>query len=226
MLAADVRLDAVARDGLVRAGPAGAGRSDCRQSRQACRSTVSIEHEWLRRRSSRRLRKACSATRAGRQSRNCDTTVTRSRDAQADRGAFPQRSRRARDTCSIRTCRSACRSVRRRSPRRSRCPWTTRPFTITRADPGAIGRRHLQRREALGDSRRAGVCGDDDARDRGRVDRSRRAGSRGTGKDVRVTVTNHAKGAAKADVDAASCRKAGARRRPRSRSASRAKTNR
>ena len=53
-------------------------------------------------------------------SRNCDTTVNDAADAKLTAAHFrngPQGARYVFDP----TCRSACRSVRRRSPRRSRC---------------------------------------------------------------------------------------------------------
>ncbi len=74
-------------------------------------------------------------------------------------------------------------------------PFRPTPFTATfamsrerhavhdhAADPGALGTRHLQRREARGDSRRARVRGDDDAGDRrGRSTSGAGSGEPGTG---------------------------------------------
>ena len=72
-------------------------------------------------------------------------------DARLTAAHFQYATAAARVTCSIPTCRSACRSGRRRSPRRSRSAIGGVDVHRHHADAGAVGRQHLQRREARRD---------------------------------------------------------------------------
>ncbi len=118
MLATDVRLDAVARDGLVVAGqPLQVDLMAANRGKSSVEITVAANGFGA---APVATCKDSSALAPG-ASRNCGTTLNVSADAQLTAAHF-RNGTRGRGTCSIPTCRSACRSVRRRSRQRSRCP--------------------------------------------------------------------------------------------------------
>ncbi len=118
MLATDVRLDAVARDGLVVAGqPLQVDLMAANRGKSSVEITVAANGFGA---APVATCKDSSAACAGRiaQLRH-DVECFRRRAA--DGGAFPQRPAGRAVRVRSPTCRSACRSVRRRSRRRSRC---------------------------------------------------------------------------------------------------------
>ena len=113
MLAADVRIDAVARDVLVVAGqPLAIDLMAANRGKVAV--NVAVEAKGFG---------AAVGVRGWSAGRRRIAQLQQDRDGAggcaADRRALPHRHARARATCSTRTCRSACRSGRRLTPPRS-----------------------------------------------------------------------------------------------------------
>ena len=120
VLAADVRLDAVANDGLVVRRPAGAG-ADCSPPTAATRRSRSAAHADA----ASRPRHAATATRRAAAPKAVAQLPPHGDACRPTRGSPPRTSSTPptpRASCSTPTCRPACRSVRRRS-------W--RPFALT-----------------------------------------------------------------------------------------------
>ena len=161
MLAADVRIDAVARDGLVVAGQAvpvdllasNRGSADIAYSVTA--SGFSNPSEACR--TERALPRGSSS--------NCNQAMTIPADAKRPPPFRNGRRRALRVRCR-RAVRAAVPAHALRRP--STCPSTALRYGHA-ANPGAIGRRYLQRREAIGDPCRPGVCAVDDTGDGARA---------------------------------------------------------